>query len=102
MQVTICGGGNSAHVAAGYLAAKGHTVNVLTTKPEKWSTTVTVTTATSVWKERGNFVGKLNRVSGKAKDVIPGSEVRRAGGRGGAGLSDARDRRAAGVGRSLA
>jgi hypothetical protein len=49
MQVTICGGGNSVHVAAGYIASKGYKVNVPTTKPSLWSNLVTITTATSSW-----------------------------------------------------
>jgi len=76
MKITVIGGGNSAHVAAGYLASKpSYTVNVLTRSPEKWGDTIKVTTKTSSWRQKGTFEGRLNKVSGEAGEVIPGSEV---------------------------
>jgi hypothetical protein len=57
------------------MASKGFRVNVLTTKPNLWSSSVTVTTATSTWKSRGAFVGAINKVSSDPADVIPGCDV---------------------------
>ena len=75
MRVTICGGGNSAHVSAGYFASKGFTVNVLTRHPLKWNSTIKVTTDLSSWKAKGTLVGKLNRVSSNPANVVPHAEV---------------------------
>lgn len=73
--VTICGGGNGAHVTAGYLASKGITVNVLTRKPEKWGAEITIDTKGSSWEQKGTITGKLNCVSSKAATVIPQANV---------------------------
>lgn len=73
--VTICGGGNGAHVAAAYLAYKGVRVNVLTRRPERWGEAIEVTTAGSSWEDRGAFVGRLSLASKHAKHVIPQSDV---------------------------
>ena len=72
MQVTVCGGGNGAHVTAGYLASKGFTVNVFTRKPDKWTGSIKITTANSSWEHKGTLNGSLNRVSSDAADVVPG------------------------------
>ncbi|KAF1329785.1 Octopine dehydrogenase, partial [Globisporangium splendens] len=73
--VTICGGGNGAHVAAAYLASKGVAVQVLTRQPEKWGDEIEVTTQGSSWESKGTIVGKLQLVSKHAKNVIPQSDV---------------------------
>lgn len=73
--VTICGGGNGAHVAAAYLASKGVNVQVLTRQPEKWGDHIEVTTQGSSWESKGTIVGKLQIVSKYAKNVIPQSDV---------------------------
>jgi opine dehydrogenase len=77
IQITICGGGNSAHVAAGYIANKSSLfkVNVLSTKPSSWSHQIKVTTATSSWAHKGSIIGPLNKVSSDPQDVIPGSSI---------------------------
>uniref|UniRef100_K3W9S0 Opine dehydrogenase domain-containing protein n=1 Tax=Globisporangium ultimum (strain ATCC 200006 / CBS 805.95 / DAOM BR144) TaxID=431595 RepID=K3W9S0_GLOUD len=73
--ITICGGGNGAHVAAAYLASKGVAVQVLTRQPEKWGDEIEVTTQGSSWESKGTIVGKLQLVSKHAKNVIPQSDV---------------------------
>lgn len=73
--VTICGGGNGAHVAAGYLAAKGIRVNVLTRRPERWGAQIEICTKGSSWESRGTITGRLNVVSKHAKHVIPDADV---------------------------
>jgi hypothetical protein len=61
-QVTICGGGNGAHVCAGYLGWKGVRVNVLTRRPQDWNNSIAITTEGSSWEAKGNFVGPINKV----------------------------------------
>jgi len=74
--VTVCGGGNGAHCSVGYIGHHADVkVNVLTTKPEKWSDSIKLTTATSTWADRGDFIGKINKCSDDAAEVIPESDV---------------------------
>ncbi|KAJ0404502.1 hypothetical protein ATCC90586_007759 [Pythium insidiosum] len=73
--VTICGGGNGAHVAAGYLAAKGVKVQVLTRQPERWGEAIEITTKGSSWESRGTITGRLAAVTNDPKHVIPQSDV---------------------------
>ena len=40
--VTVVGGGASAHVLIPFLAAAGHRVQLLTRKPDQWSSRVTL------------------------------------------------------------
>jgi len=74
-QITVCGGGNGAHICAGYFGWKGFKVNVLTRKPELWKKELTITTATSIWNHRGSFRGQLATVSNNPAEVIPGSDI---------------------------
>mmetsp|Transcript_18861 Transcript_18861/g.24307 ORF Transcript_18861/g.24307 Transcript_18861/m.24307 type:complete len:438 (-) Transcript_18861:281-1594(-) len=74
-QVTVCGGGNSAHVAAGYFAFKGFRVHVLTRRPQHWSRTIKITTQGSSWEDRGTFQGDITLVSSDPAEVIPGSDL---------------------------
>jgi len=76
VQVTICGGGNGAHTSAGYLASKpGVTVNVFTRRPDQWTNQIKVTTATSSWRHKGTFYGKLNKVSSDPAEVCKGTNI---------------------------
>jgi hypothetical protein len=74
-QVTVCGGGNGAHVTAGYFASKGIKVNVFTRRPNDWKKSIKITTATSSWSHKGEFFGNLNKVSSNPADVAPGSDL---------------------------
>lgn len=73
--VTICGGGNGAHVAAAYLAASGIRVQILTRQPERWGDHIEVTTQGSSWEARGTIVGHLHVVTKNPQHVIPQSDV---------------------------
>uniref|UniRef100_M4BL49 Opine dehydrogenase domain-containing protein n=1 Tax=Hyaloperonospora arabidopsidis (strain Emoy2) TaxID=559515 RepID=M4BL49_HYAAE len=73
--VTICGGGNGAHVAATYLVSKGVRVQVLTRQPERWAQTLELSTAGSSWEAKGTITGRLSLVSKHAKHVVPQSDV---------------------------
>ena len=69
MRICICGGGNLGHVCAGFLANRGHQVDVLTTKPGLWDNVLEIVAPD------GDFRGQLNNVSDKAGEVIPQAEV---------------------------
>lgn len=75
--VAICGGGNLCH---GSIAAIGHfnphyKINVLSRRPNVWKKEITGFTAKSAWESKGNLVGRINKVSDNAKDVIPGADI---------------------------
>ena len=75
--IAICGGGNLAH---GSIACIGHnnpdyTINLLSRRPEVWSNTITGYTAKSAWENKGNLVGKINKASADAKQVVSDSDI---------------------------
>jgi len=74
-QVTVCGGGNGAHVASGFLASQGIRVNVLTRQPKRWTDSICIDTAGSSWSGRGMITGKLNLVTDDAAEAVANSDV---------------------------
>jgi hypothetical protein len=48
-------------------------INLLSRRPEVWSSQIKAYTKSSSWESKGDLVGKINKVSKEAKDVIPGS-----------------------------
>lgn len=72
----VLGGGNSAHVTAGWLASqRGVTVNVYTRRPEAWGKSIKVTTATSSWAHKPARIGHLNVVSNDPAAVSKGTNI---------------------------
>jgi len=70
MKIAICGGGNLGHVVAGVLSSKdGVSVSLLTTRPEKWGDTINVSDP-----DGKIYSGKIEKISDKASDVIPGMD----------------------------
>ena len=49
-------------------------INLLSRRPEVWSSQIKAYTKSSSWESKGDLVGKINKVSKEAKDVIPGSQ----------------------------
>jgi opine dehydrogenase len=74
-QVTIVGGGNSTHTLIPLLANGGHSVNLLTRNPDKWSDKVTVKYVPSGNEAGRSLSGRLNLRSSDPGEVIPGSTV---------------------------
>ena len=75
--IAICGGGNLAH---GTVACVGHInpkyrINVLSRRPEVWGSEIKAYTAKSAWEHKGVMVGKINKCSSKASEVVPGSKI---------------------------
>ena len=71
MRIVICGGGGLGHTCAGVLSnCHGVTVDLLTSRPEKWNHEFKVNTP-----DRGTLIGKLERISSRAEDVIPAADV---------------------------
>ncbi|CEL95619.1 unnamed protein product [Vitrella brassicaformis CCMP3155] len=76
LTVTVCGGGNGAHVAAGYLASKpALKVNVLTRRPDEWSRSIKIVTKGSSWESKGTINGTLHTVTDDPSAVIPDSDL---------------------------
>ena len=75
--VTFAGGGN---LACTSMAVIGHNnpkwkINILTRRPELFGSQIVANTAKSNWEYKGKMTGRINRVSNKASDVIPGSDI---------------------------
>ncbi len=68
--ICICGGGSIGHVISGYLAAQGHRVNILTSRPQLWGDTLTINAV-----DGRTFMGKLNIVSDNPANVIPQAQI---------------------------
>ena len=69
-RICICGGGNLGHVVAGFLAANGCEVTLLTRHPERWSHTLHITTP-----EGTTLEGHLSTISSTASDVVPQADM---------------------------
>jgi hypothetical protein len=75
--VTLAGGGNLAHAS---IAMIGHMnprfkINVYSRRPEVWKDEITAYTKGCHWENRGDLKGRINKVSDKPGDVIPGSNI---------------------------
>ena len=73
--VTIVGGGASAHVLVPLLSGAGHTVQLLTRRPERWSNEIQLELQTIDEEVERVFHGTLKRISSEPADVIPESDV---------------------------
>ena len=76
-QVTFAGGGN---LACASIAVIGHNnpnwkINVMTRRPEAFNREIIAYTAKSAWESKGNMVGRINKISTNAADVVPGSHI---------------------------
>lgn len=71
MRIVICGGGGLGHTCAGVLSnCKEVTVDMLTNRPEEWNHEFKVNTP-----DKGTIIGKLERISSKAEDLIPDADI---------------------------
>jgi prephenate dehydrogenase len=50
-------------------------INLLSRRPEVWGSSIKAITKGSHWESKGELVGKINKVSSEAKDVVPGSDI---------------------------
>lgn len=79
MQITICGGGNGAHVLAGLISARqGATVNVYTPlndEAQRWRQGIEARGGISLTQGDETLAGCPQRVSDDPAAVIPGSQL---------------------------
>lgn len=73
-EICICGGGNLAHVAGGYLAAKsGYSVRLLTRRPEKWCVAGSPLIVEDL---AGNiFSGRFSLITSDARTALEGADI---------------------------
>jgi opine dehydrogenase len=79
MQITICGGGNGAHVLAGLISARqGLRVNVyapLNDEAQRWRQGIEARGGIRLTRRDEALVGRPHRVSNNPAAVIPGSQL---------------------------
>ena len=75
--MVICGGGNLAHLAVAFFGFRHEIrINILTTRPQDFKTMcIAAHTEDTAWKRRGEVAGKINKVSDKPSEVVPGSQI---------------------------
>ena len=70
-KICICGGGNLGHVCAGFLSAQTDVkVNLLTTHPESWSSTIEVDDP-----EGKTYHGRLSCISSAPAEALSGVDI---------------------------
>jgi len=75
VKVTIVGGGSSAHLLIPLLDTSGLKVSILTSRPSEWDDTIYVDYCNENNEVLERFSGRLDKVSGNPKDVIPQADV---------------------------
>jgi hypothetical protein len=79
MQVTICGGGNAAHTAAGLLSAREeHQVSMylpFSDEAEKWRAGLAAQGGIKVNRQGDHILGSPEKVSSNPAEVIPNSQI---------------------------
>lgn len=68
--ICVCGGGSLGHVTAGYLAAKGYSVNVLTRRPADWGSELEILTPGGT-----KLKGHIALVTDKEEQAVNGADV---------------------------
>jgi hypothetical protein len=75
MNITIAGGGSTAHALIPFLAGAGHTVRLLTRRPSDWARLVAVQHRTVSGDILQTYVGHLTLASNRPEDVVPGADI---------------------------
>mgnify|MGYP001554725780 CR=1 FL=1 len=73
--VTVVGGGASAHVLVPFLSGAGHTVQLLTRQPDRWSSDIRLELQSIDQEVLQTFAGTLSRVSDDPAEIIPQSDI---------------------------
>jgi hypothetical protein len=78
LNVVIVGGGNSSHCLAGLASNAGHSVTILTRRPEKWNQQVTCENQDEGWlnqETEKEITGTVNKITKDAAECIPEADV---------------------------
>ncbi len=73
--ITIIGGGNSAHVLIPLLSKTEFTVNLMTRKPEKWSHDIALDYMKPSGENIATWDGKIKTISSNPEEVIPQADI---------------------------
>lgn len=73
--VTVIGGGSSAYSVISFLSGAGHTVNLLTRKPDAWNKKIKLHYQTPEGEIIQEFEGYINKISNNPSYVIPESSI---------------------------
>ncbi len=68
-KIVIIGGGSLGHVIAGWLAAQGYNISILTRRPYEWDNELTLNTPT------GEVHAHIDRISDHPSEIIPEADV---------------------------
>jgi len=75
MNVTIIGGGSTAHALIPFLSGAGHSVSILTRRPKEWASEVAVQHQSIHGEVLIVYSGFLAKASDNPMDVIPNTDV---------------------------
>ena len=70
-EVTIVGGGSSAHILIPFLSGAGFTVNILTRRPKEWSPKIDLQLHSIHGETQEEFSGSLTKISDNPAEIIP-------------------------------
>lgn len=73
--ITIVGGGSCAHILVSLLSQSGHTVNLLTRKPNHWSRNIETQVQSCRDEFKQTIHGSINLISNRPEEVIPQANV---------------------------
>ena len=73
--ITVVGGGNSAHVLIPLLSKTGLDVNLLTRKPDKWSNSIELDYMKPSGEHIATWHGSIEKISSDPKEVIPQADI---------------------------
>lgn len=75
IDVTVVGGGNSAHALIPLLTATGHNVSLMTSRPDEWNEKIYCDLINMDGEVTKTFVGKCQKISKDPLDVIPNADA---------------------------
>ena len=73
--ITVIGGGNSAHTLIPLLSKTELTVNLLTRKPDKWQNSIELEYMRPSGEHIETFHGQIDKISDKPEEVIPQADI---------------------------
>ncbi len=73
-KLVICGGGSSAHTLIPLLNGSIFEVSILTSKPDRWGTTIELQYQEPSGEVLEVFRGNLHRASSRPEDLVPGAD----------------------------
>ncbi len=73
--ITIVGGGNSAHTLIPLLSRAGNNISLLTRQPERWGDEIIMEYVLSNGEVKDSIKGKIKKISDNAYDVIPDADI---------------------------